>query len=182
MEQCLPDNELEFISRAAYGFAREGAYFNEPFASGIAQLSARENKMALSAEKVEKLIRDWIPMAEQIDLRVEAIEEGHARIRIPFDESNKRPGGSVSGPTLMAAGDTAMYAAILGMLGEVAMAVTSNLNINFMQRPGEVDIIAEGKILKMGKRIAYCEVDIYTSESTDLVAHVTGSYALPPER
>jgi len=136
--------------------------------------------MALKAEKVQELIRAWIPMAEQIDLRVEEISESGARIRIPFDERNKRPGGSVSGPVLMAAGDTAMYAAIVGKLGEVSMAVTSNLNINFMQRPNEVDIIAQGKILKLGKRIAYCEVEIYTSESTELVAHVTGSYALPP--
>ena len=136
--------------------------------------------MALQAQEVQSLIRAWIPMAEEIDLRVETIEEGFSRIRIPFDDKNKRPGGSVSGPVLMAAGDTAMYAAILGSMGKVAMAVTSNLNINFMQRPGEVDIIAEGKILKLGKRIAYCEVDIFTSESKELVAHVTGSYALPP--
>jgi uncharacterized protein (TIGR00369 family) len=136
--------------------------------------------VGLQADQVEALIREWIPMARQIDLRVEAIDAHGARIRIPFDEANKRPGGSVSGPVLMAAADTAMYAAILGALGEVAMAVTSNLNINFMQRPGEVDIIAQGKILKLGKRIAYCEVDIFTSESEDLVAHVTGSYSLPP--
>lgn len=136
--------------------------------------------MALQAKDVQNLIRSWIPLAEQIDLQVESIADNCARIRIPFDERNKRPGGSVSGPVLMAAGDTAMYAAILGSLGEVAMAVTSNLNINFMQRPGEVDIIAEGKILKLGKRIAYCEVEIFTSVSHELVAHVTGSYALPP--
>lgn len=136
--------------------------------------------MALAAKEVQELILSWIPMAEDIDLRVERISDHTCLIRIPFDNKNKRPGGSVSGPVLMAAGDTAMYAAILGALGEVSMAVTSNLNINFMQRPGEVDILAEGKILKLGKRIAYCEVEIYTSKSRELVAHVTGSYALPP--
>lgn len=136
--------------------------------------------MSLNAAHIQKLVREWIPMAEDMDLRIEAAGNGSSKVRIPFAEKNKRPGGSVSGPVLMAAGDTAMYAAILGDLGEVAMAVTSNLNINFMQRPGEVDIIAEGKILKMGKRIAYCEVEIFTSESRELVAHVTGSYALPP--
>jgi len=137
--------------------------------------------MSLSAMQVENLIRQWIPMAEAMDLKVERIDNGHARIRIPFNDKNKRPGGTVSGPVLMAAADTAMYAAILGAVGEVAMVVTSNLNINFMQRPGQVDIIAEGKILKLGKRLAYCEVDIFTSASSELAAHVTGSYALPPE-
>ena len=137
--------------------------------------------MALKAKQVQELIRSWIPMAEDIDLQVEEVTDRSSLIRIPFDEKNKRPGGSVSGPVLMAAGDTAMYAAIIGALGEVSMAVTSNLNINFMQRPGEVDILAEGKILKLGKRIAYCEVEIFSSESRELVAHVTGSYALPPK-
>jgi len=136
--------------------------------------------MALNASQVQTLIRQWIPMAEDIDLRVEEIREGYARIRIPFMEKNLRPGGSVSGPIMMAAGDTAMYAAILGSLGEVAMAVTSNLNINFMQRPKESDLIAEGTILKLGKRMAFCEVAVRCDGSEDMVAHVTGSYSLPP--
>jgi len=136
--------------------------------------------MSLKAEEVQKLIREWIPMAEDIDLRVEEVREGYARIRIPFMAKNLRPGGSVSGPVIMAAGDTAMFAAILGQLGKVAMAVTSNLNINFMQRPGQVDLIAEGTILKLGKRIAFCEVGIRSEGSEELVAHVTGSYSLPP--
>ena len=136
--------------------------------------------MSLKAKEVQNLIREWIPMAEDIDLRVEEVREGYARIRIPFMAKNLRPGGSVSGPVIMAAGDTAMFAAILGQLGKVAMAVTSNLNINFMQRPGQADLIAEGTILKLGKRIAFCEVGIKSDGSEELVAHVTGSYSLPP--
>jgi acyl-coenzyme A thioesterase PaaI-like protein len=81
---------------------------------------------------------------------------------------------------MMAAGDTAMYAAILGTLGKVSMAVTSNLNINFLQRPEPCDLIAEATILKIGKRIAFCEVGVCSEGSNDLVAHVTGSYSLPP--
>ena len=136
--------------------------------------------MALNAAKVQALIRSWVPMAEDIDLRIEEINEGFARIRIPFQEKTIRPGGTVSGPVMMTAGDTAMYAAILGTLGEVSMAVTSNLNINFLQRPQPCDLIAEGNILKLGKRIAFCEVSIRSEGSQDLVAHVTGSYSLPP--
>ncbi len=137
--------------------------------------------MSLTAQAVQKLIREWVPMAEDIDLQVEHIDESSARIRIPFDERNTRPGGTVSGPVIMAAGDTAMYAAILGNLGQVAMAVTSNLNINFMQRPAPVALIAEAQILKLGKRIAFCEVGIRSEGSDELVAHVTGSYSLPPK-
>lgn len=137
--------------------------------------------MALTAQEVQTLIRQWIPMAEDIDLQIEEIREAYARIRIPYDEKNLRPGGSVSGPTMMAAGDTAMYAAILGSMGEVAMAVTSNLNINFLQRPKDADLIAEGTILKLGKRMAFCEVAVRSEGSDDMVAHVTGSYSLPPK-
>lgn len=136
--------------------------------------------MPLNAAEVQALIREWIPMAEDIDLQVEEIREGYSRIRIPFMEKNLRPGGSISGPVMMAAGDTAMYAAIIGTLGQVAMAVTSNLNINFLQRPKNVDLIAEGTILKLGKRIAFCEVAVRGDGSEDLYAHVTGSYSLPP--
>jgi len=137
--------------------------------------------MSLEAQEVERLIRKWVPMADDIDLRVEAVRKGYARIRIPFQDKNLRPGGSISGPVMMAAGDTAMYAAILGSLGKVSMAVTSNLNINFMQRPAQRDLIAQSSILKLGKRIAFCEVGITSEGSDDLVAHVTGSYSLPPE-
>ena len=137
--------------------------------------------MALTAQQVQDLIREWVPMADEIDLQIEEIGESYARIRIPFQDKNLRPGGSISGPIMMAAGDTAMYAAILGNLGHVAMAVTSNLNINFMQRPRQADLIAEATILKMGKRMAFCEVGICSDGSDELVAHVTGSYSLPPE-
>jgi uncharacterized protein (TIGR00369 family) len=137
--------------------------------------------MAINAKDVENLIRQWVPMAEDIDLRVEEVREGYARICIPFSEKNLRPGGTVSGPVMMAAGDTAMYAAIIASLGEIAMAVTSNLNINFMQRPKPVDLIAEATILKLGKRMAFCEVGLRSKGSEELVAHVTGSYSLPPK-
>jgi uncharacterized protein (TIGR00369 family) len=136
--------------------------------------------MALNASQVQALIRSWVPMAKDMNLQIEEVREGYARIRIPFQEKSIRPGGTVSGPTMMAAGDTAMYAAILGTLGEVSMAVTSNLNINFLQRPDPCDLIAEGTILKLGKRMAFCEVGVRSDGSDELVAHVTGSYSLPP--
>lgn len=136
--------------------------------------------MSLKAIDIENRIREWVPMAADIDLKVDEVREGYARIRIPFQSKCIRPGGTISGPVMMTAGDTAMYAAILGTLGEVAMAVTSNLNINFLQRPEPCDLIAEGTILKLGKRIAFCEVGIRSDGSDDLVAHVTGSYSLPP--
>ncbi len=136
--------------------------------------------MTLSAQEIENKIKEWVPMAQDIGLKVEEVKYGYARIRIPYQDKHLRPGGTISGPVMMTAGDTAMYVAILGSLGEMAMAVTSNLNINFLKRPDQLDLIAEASIIKLGKRIAFCEVGIRCDGADELVAHVTGSYSLPP--
>ncbi len=136
--------------------------------------------MSLTAEQVEALIRAGVPMAEDIDLRIERIDDRGALARVPFQSRLVRPGGTLSGPTIMALADAAMYAVVLGRLGKVEMAVTSNLNINFLAKPKPVDLVAEAKILKLGRRQAVCEVSLYSQgEEENLVAHVTGTYALP---
>ncbi|HLD64460.1 MAG TPA: PaaI family thioesterase, partial [Pseudomonas sp.] len=64
--------------------------------------------------------------------------------------------------------------------GRVEMAVTANLNINFLARPAPVDLLAEARILRLSRRQAVCEVSLYSlGAEDDLVAHVTGTYALP---
>lgn len=136
--------------------------------------------VSLTAEQVEALIRNGVPMAEDIDLRIERMDERGALARVPFQHRLVRPGGTLSGPTIMALADAAMYAVVLGRLGKVEMAVTSNLNINFLARPKPVDLLAEARILKLGRRQAVCEVSLYSQGAEeDLVAHVTGTYALP---
>ena len=135
--------------------------------------------MSLTASQVQELIRQGVPMADDIDLKVEEIRQGYARARVPFTARLVRPGGTLSGPVQMALGDAAMYAAILGTLGAVEMAVTSNLSINFLQRPAANDLIAEAVVLKMGSRLAFCEVRLMSEGREELVAHVTGTYALP---
>ena len=123
----------------------------------------------MNAAQVQALIRMGLPMAEDIDFRVERLDERHALARIPFHGKLVRPGGTLSGPTIMALADAAMYAVILGRLGAVEMAVTSNLNL-----------LAEASILKLGRRQVVCEVGVFSqSNEEDLVAHVTGTYALP---
>ena len=134
----------------------------------------------LTAEQVEALIRSGVPMADDIDLRIERLDARGALARVPFQPKLVRPGGTLSGPTIMALADAAMYAVVLGRLGKVEMAVTSNLNINFLSRPEPVDLYAEARILKLGRRQAVCELSLYSqNEEDDLVAHVTGTYALP---
>ena len=134
----------------------------------------------LSAPEIQKLIRDGVPMAEDIDLRIDHLDGDHALARVPFHARLVRPGGTLSGPVQMALADAAMYAVVLGALGRVEMALTSQLNINFLARPAPVDLLAEARILRMSRRQAVCEVSLFSAGAEEvLVAHVTGTYALP---
>ena len=118
-------------------------------------------------------------MADDIDLHIDRLDEQGVLARVPFQAKLVRPGGTLSGPTIMALADAAMYAVVLGRLGRVEMAVTSNLNINFLAKPAPVDLIAEARILRLSRRQAVCEVSLYSEGGDGLVAHVTGTYALP---
>lgn len=138
--------------------------------------------MTLSAAEIQHIIRQGLPAAEETGLCVEAVTADHVVARYPFRPVMIRPGGTLSGPTMMALADAAMYAAIMACLGRVEMAVTSNLNINFLSKPGQSDLVAHARVLRMGKRLAFLEVEIFSEGGSDMVAHVTGSYALPANR
>ena len=102
-------------------------------------------------------------------------------IRMPVDASHMRPGGTVSGPVLMGLADLVMYALVLSRIGPVKLAVTTNLTANFLRRPGTADLMAEGRLIKCGKRLAYGEVTLYSDgEPDDPVCHVTSTYSIPP--
>ena len=112
---------------------------------------------------------------------VEALGPMTARMRMRIDSAHLRPGDTVSGPTMFAAADVAFYAALLGMIGMKPLAVTSNLNITFMRRPAPTDIIAEARILKLGRRLASGDVLLYSDGRNEPVAMAQTSYALPAE-
>lgn len=142
--------------------------------------------MTLTADELGDVIRAGVPMAEDIGFTVDEAGEGFARARLVFSDRLIRPGGTLSGPVQMALADAAMYAAVMATIGQVEMAVTSNLSINFLERPAPGDLIAHAIVLRLGRRIAFCEVRLLSpaadaGEET-LVAHVTGSYALPGKR
>ncbi|MDX1505189.1 MAG: PaaI family thioesterase [Spongiibacter sp.] len=119
----------------------------------------------------------------QADIELEHLGKLSATLRKRIGHSDLRPGGTVSGPTLMALADAALYAAILGEIGLVALAVTTNLNINFLRKPSaNRDILAECRLIKLGKTLAVGEVSLYSEGNPDPVAHVVGTYSIPPQR
>jgi uncharacterized protein (TIGR00369 family) len=80
---------------------------------------------------------------------------------------------------MFALADIALYVAVLGRIGRVALAVTTNLNINFLRKPPAADLIGEARLLKLGKRLAVGEVSIVSAAEHELVAHAVGTYSIP---
>ena len=134
----------------------------------------------MTTAQFNKLMADRLEMAMAMGMKAEKIGPGAARLRLAFDSRHVRPGGTIAGPVQMALADVALYAVVLSLLGPVEMAVTASLTINFLRRPKPADLIAEAKILKLGKRLAVGECAIYTKGEDDMVAHVTGTYSIPP--
>jgi uncharacterized protein (TIGR00369 family) len=122
------------------------------------------------------------PWAKEMGINADDIGKGTATLRLPFAESMLRPGGTVSGPTMMALADTTMYAVVLGVIGIVKLAVTTSFNVNFLHRPSPADLMAEGRLLKLGKRLAVVEVTLHSDGHDEPVAHATGTYSIPPDR
>ena len=105
-----------------------------------------------------------------------------ARMRMTYHERHLRPGGTISGPSMMALADLALYVAILAQIGPVGLAVTTNLSFNFMRKPEPRDLVADCRLLKLGRRLAVGEVSMYSQGSDEVVCHATGTYSIPDRK
>jgi uncharacterized protein (TIGR00369 family) len=136
---------------------------------------------ALSADEIARLLHDEFPQAffPGCGHTIVRVDYGDVRVRWTFDEANLRPGGTISGPTMMELADFAMYVAVFSAVGPQPLAVTTNLNINFLRKPARADLLADAKLMKIGKRLAVGEVTITSDGSDEPVAHVTATYSIP---
>jgi uncharacterized protein (TIGR00369 family) len=107
------------------------------------------------------------------------VAPGRVGVTSPYRDGLLRPGGVISGPTLMSLADTCAYALVLAHVGDQLMAVTSQLNISFLRgaRPG--DLHAEGELLRLGRRLAVCDIRLWTEGPERLAAQANVTYALP---
>jgi uncharacterized protein (TIGR00369 family) len=136
---------------------------------------------ALTPEAFAALCAAEAPFAELYGFQVERLAADGATVRLPWRPALLRPGGTVAGPALMALADFAVYAALLARIGRVPLAVTTNLSINFLRKPGAGDLLAEAGLLKLGKRLAVGEVTIAPAAGGEPVAHAVATYSIPPE-
>jgi uncharacterized protein (TIGR00369 family) len=139
---------------------------------------------ALTRKELVERLRLEFPEASHAvgDYEIEELWRGGCRLRQRYDKRALRPGGTVSGATMMALGDFAMYVAVLSAIGWVPLAVTTNLSINFLRKPADRDLLAEARLLKLGKQLAVGEVAIRADGDDEIVAHVTSTYSIPRSR
>jgi uncharacterized protein (TIGR00369 family) len=137
--------------------------------------------LALDVESLSAyLAREFPQIGIGRNFTIEAVGPMSARLRLHYRADHLRPGGTISGPTIFALADVALYVAILTQIGQVKLAVTTNLNINFLRKPGPADLIGDARLLKLGKRLAVGEVTVFSAGAPDIVAHATGTYSIPP--
>lgn len=136
-------------------------------------------KLVMQIEELSQFLKCEFPQLND-EFEIVQIGNGYCILQFEADEKHLRPGGTVSGPALFALADVAAYVAILAHIGPVALAVTTNLNINFLRKPAPGLIQGNAKILKLGKRLAIVEISITARENDQLVAHAIATYSLPP--
>ena len=135
----------------------------------------------MTIQELEAFRAEHFSQSDPLEMKIEELDGMTMRVRMPVRDSHLRPGGTVSGPTLMFLCDAAFYLLILAQIGPVPLAVTTNLNINFMRRPSTADVIAKMRILKLGQKLAVGDVMLYSDGDPEPVAHCQMTYAIPPK-
>ncbi len=131
---------------------------------------------------LQEFLNREFPEIEHMGFEVAAVDDSSITMQMKTSAKDLRPGGTVSGPTLMSFADVTMYLLLLAQIGPVALAVTTNLNINFLNKPNPGKLRAEGRLLKHGKLLATGDVSIFSNDDTKPVAHATLTYAIPPQK
>lgn len=131
----------------------------------------------LSAAEIETFLKESFPGV--VVPTVRHADGARAELTLPFQPTQLRPGGTISGPTLMALADTAVYALVLSAVGHVPLAVTTDLTIHFLRKPEPVALLAEATMLKLGRSLAVGTVSIRSEGHQQPCAHAVVTYALP---
>ena len=134
--------------------------------------------LRLDAEEIAEFLSEVFPGAME-NFTIEDVQPMSARIRMPFQPWRLRPGGTISGPSLMALADTGLWVALLAMIGREALSVTSHLDIDFLRKPAPADVIADTVLHKLGKRLAVGTVLMYSDGEDMPCARASVTYAIP---
>ncbi|MDQ1433702.1 MAG: hypothetical protein QOF59_518, partial [Actinomycetota bacterium] len=121
-----------------------------------------ESRTRLTASEITAFLTEVFPGAMERFV-IEDVQPMRARVRMKFDDLQLRPGGTISGPSLMTLADTGLWVALLAMIGREPLSVTSHLDIDFLRKPAPADVFAQTVLHKIGKRLAVGDVIMYSA-------------------
>lgn len=134
----------------------------------------------LTAAEFEELASQGVPYVGLLGLKVERFAAGEVEMRLPWQDMLVRPGGTMSGPAMMGLADVTLYGVVLSLIGRVELAVTTDISFHFLSKPRPGDLLARGRILRLGRTLAVGEVVVVPADDRERpVAHGVGSYAIP---
>ncbi|MHB1088561.1 MAG: PaaI family thioesterase [Acidimicrobiales bacterium] len=131
----------------------------------------------LGVEELQAILEAAFPGNEVP--RVERVDGETVIVRQPVNDRHGRPGGTLSGPTMMMLADTSAWMAILAQIGPVLLAVTTSLHIDFLRKPDVTDLMARATLLKLGRKLAVVDVSLYSFGHEELVAKAQVTYSIP---
>ncbi|MEN9062597.1 PaaI family thioesterase [Ponticoccus litoralis] len=138
--------------------------------------------LMIEAEEMAGYLDEVFPQVRGM-FEIDELTEERLVMRLHVDEQHLRPGGTVSGPSMFGLADVAAYVATMARIGRQALAVTTHCSIDFMRKPAAgVDLLAEARVLKLGRTLSVTGVLLYSEGSGDPVAHASLTYSIPPAR
>lgn len=138
-------------------------------------------QLLMDAQEVTRFVESVYPASADFGWKIESLTPGACRVRMRVGRNDIRPGGTVSGPTMFTLADVTAYLIVLAHAGPRELAVTTSASIHFLSRPPFGDLLASGRLIKLGKRLAVTEIHIDSAASGAMVAQATATYALPEQ-
>jgi uncharacterized protein (TIGR00369 family) len=132
----------------------------------------------LGVDELQAILSGGFPAADVP--HVEEVTDDSVIVSYSVTDRHGRPGGTLAGPVMMSLADTSAWIAIMSQIGPVVLAVTTSLHIDFLRKPKLTDLMAKTRMLKLGKRLAVVDVDLYSRGETELVAKAQVTYSIPP--
>jgi uncharacterized protein (TIGR00369 family) len=137
----------------------------------------------ITAEEFKAILAAGLPAGAAMSFDFITLERGLVVVRVTTSAADLRPGDTVSGPTLFALADLAMYAAVLSSVGPIPLAVTTDATVHFLRRPQAGKLMARARLLKEGARLVVGDVLVFPEGAEDEgVMHAVMTYSVPPNR
>jgi uncharacterized protein (TIGR00369 family) len=118
--------------------------------------------------------------ATLLGLRVEDVRRDYCRMRLPFRPELMQAGGVMHGGAVASLLDSVLVPAIGSSLPKGSRFATIDLHVQFMDGVSGGDVVAEGWVVRRGRRIVFGQAEARAVESGRLVATAILTYHVTP--